>query len=151
MSNGKYFKISSRVKTKWAPLTWSKTHSSEDSKNCFSHSTSGTLNLVAIIVPWRKMERWLNLKLPASFSSKNYLLREIKTKKRKKEAKKELNKSIVFQAHRSLPDKFKTRTNFATFKNERIEKKNENIDFILDLFLLQNIPFINSKIVYFIF
>ena len=67
---------------------------------------------------------WLNLEHPASFSSATYLAKELN--KKEKNVKNELKQSILFQSHRDLREKFKRRSDFATFEGQRWEMDTAN-------------------------
>ena len=64
-------------------------------------------------------KRWSQFRKPASFSSAAYLSRASGAPAR--QTKRELARSILFQAHRDLREKFPRRSNFATYKNQRWE------------------------------
>ena len=65
------------------------------------------------------IKSWKSLEHPASFSSAEYLSKSLK--KPQKKVKKELEKSILFQAHRDLKENFKKRSILATYENEKWE------------------------------
>ena len=68
--------------------------------------------------------RWTDLEAPASFSSASYLAKSMR--KNEKKVKQKLEKSIIFQAHRDLREKFSRRSDFATFEGERWELDTAN-------------------------
>ena len=65
------------------------------------------------------LQKWNTLSQPGAFSSAEYLAKGLKLKKEK--VKSELEKSILFQAHRDLHEKYKKRTEFATYFGEIFE------------------------------
>lgn len=62
---------------------------------------------------------WKNIKKPASYSSARYVAEAAGVKE--SAAKKQLEKSILFQAHRDLRTRFNRRSNMATYRNQTWE------------------------------
>ena len=65
------------------------------------------------------LKKWNTINQPGAFSSAKYLAKGLKLKKDL--VKSELEKSILFQAHRDLHEKYKKRTEFATYFGEIFE------------------------------
>ena len=64
-------------------------------------------------------ERWCGFSEPASFSSAEYVAKALKQPKHR--VREALQKSVLYQAHRDLREKFARRSNFASVVNERWE------------------------------